>query len=129
MDKHGVLLTHRRRFESVRGFHFMTKCKCGREYEYDHSKGHTKTKCNSCNANKAKIWRKAEMVAYKGGKCQRCGYDKCIEALTFHHRDPKSKKFELSGSHARQWALVLQELDKCDMLCANCHLELHAEQK
>lgn len=41
-------------------------------------------------------WRKRTKIAlveYKGGKCCICGYNKCIEALEFHHLDPSQKDF------------------------------------
>lgn len=66
-------------------------------------------------------------VEYKGGKCQQCGYDKCIDALEFHHINPDQKDFNISSKgHSRSWVRVKAELDKCVLLCANCHRELHA---
>lgn len=70
---------------------------------------------------------KAKAVAYKGGKCQACGYDRCQEAFDFHHLDPKQKEFGIGANGAtRSWAKLQIELDKCILLCANCHRELHA---
>ena len=68
---------------------------------------------------------KLKLVEYKGGCCETCGYNKCVEALEFHHIDETTKEFPLSGSTK---SLVRQkaEADKCIMLCANCHRELHA---
>ena len=67
-------------------------------------------------------------VEYKGGKCERCGYDRCIEALEFHHKDPTQKDFGISSKgYTRSWKRVCEELDKCIMFCANCHRELHAQ--
>jgi len=71
---------------------------------------------------------KVRAIAYKGGQCQRCGYDKCLAALDFHHRDPGAKDISL-GSKVLRWETVWQELDKCDLLCANCHREVHDEQE
>lgn len=65
------------------------------------------------------------MVEYKGGKCTVCGYDKCSDALVFHHLDPTQKEFCLSGSHARSWENIVKELDKCVLLCIRCHVEEH----
>lgn len=65
-------------------------------------------------------------VVHKGGKCQICGYDKCIDALDFHHRDPNEKEFRIGKGNTMKWEKVLEELDKCDLLCANCHRELHS---
>ena len=66
-------------------------------------------------------------VEYKGGKCQQCGYNRCIDALEFHHIDPSKKDFNVSQrGYTRSWKRVVEELEKCIMLCANCHRELHA---
>jgi 5-methylcytosine-specific restriction endonuclease McrA len=63
-----------------------------------------------------------------GGKCMKCGYNKCIEALEFHHKNPTEKDFSISKrGHCRSWERVSEEIKKCDLLCANCHREIHAE--
>ena len=64
-------------------------------------------------------------VEYLGGKCMKCGYNKCIWALDFHHRDPKEKEFGIGAYNNLAWFKIMTELDKCDLLCANCHRELH----
>jgi len=65
-------------------------------------------------------------VEYSGSKCAICGYKKCIKALEFHHRNPTVKDFGISEKgYTRSWDRVRQELDKCVMLCANCHREVH----
>ena len=72
-------------------------------------------------------WRqrtKEKAVEYKGGKCSRCEYNKCIRALDFHHIDPSRKDFTVSRV-SRSWKAIKAELDKCILLCANCHRELH----
>jgi hypothetical protein len=69
-------------------------------------------------------------VEYKGGKCESCKYDKCIEALDFHHLDPKTKSFGISaGGFSRSWQSIKDEADKCVLLCANCHREIHSENR
>jgi 5-methylcytosine-specific restriction endonuclease McrA len=66
-------------------------------------------------------------IEYKGSKCIFCGYKKCIEALDFHHIDEKTKKFGLSEKGmTRSWEKTKEELDKCILICANCHRELHS---
>ena len=73
-------------------------------------------------------WRKRTkqlLVEYKGGECEVCGYNKCVEALEFHHIDESTKSFQISGS-TRSLEKQKAEADKCVMLCANCHRELHA---
>lgn len=70
---------------------------------------------------------KAELVAYKGGKCQVCGYDKCNEALEFHHIDPSTKSFALSSTNIyKNIDRLREEADKCVLVCSNCHREIHA---
>ena len=73
-------------------------------------------------------WRKRvkiRLIEYKGGKCETCGYSRCIEALQFHHRDPKEKDFQISGT-TKAFETLKREVNKCSLLCANCHTELHA---
>ena len=66
-------------------------------------------------------------VNYKGGCCQICGYDRCIEALEFHHLDPSQKDFGISQKgYTRSWDKIKEEVEKCILLCANCHREAHA---
>ena len=75
-------------------------------------------------ARRRKIRRMA--VDYGGGKCRICGYKKSIRALTFHHRNPSEKDFGLSERGlTRSWEKTRKELDKCILLCANCHAEVH----
>jgi len=69
---------------------------------------------------------KQKAVIYAGGKCSRCGYDRCFSALTFHHIDPSIKKFGISTKGlTRSWEKVKSEIDKCILVCANCHAEIH----
>ena len=67
-------------------------------------------------------------LEYKGGKCERCGYNKCKNALEFHHIDPKEKDFGIGDKgYTRSWEKIKIELDKCILVCANCHREIHSE--
>ena len=67
-------------------------------------------------------------VEYKGGKCSECGYNKCINALEFHHLDANEKDFSIGNNgHTRSWERIRIELDKCIIVCANCHREIHDE--
>lgn len=67
-------------------------------------------------------------IEYKNGKCGNCGYNRCIEALEFHHADSSGKYFSISEKgYTRSWNKVREELDKCVLLCANCHREIHAQ--
>ncbi|UCC94729.1 MAG: hypothetical protein JSW40_07925 [Candidatus Omnitrophota bacterium] len=67
-------------------------------------------------------------LEYKGGRCERCGYDRCVEALEFHHASSSEKDFSVSSrGYTRSWKRVKEELNKCALLCANCHREIHAQ--
>jgi transcription elongation factor Elf1 len=73
--------------------------------------------------------KKEEAIAIFGSKCQICGYNKCMGALDFHHLDPTKKDFNLGVAIIQwKWERVKPELDKCILLCANCHRELHYKQ-
>jgi 5-methylcytosine-specific restriction endonuclease McrA len=77
----------------------------------------------------AKRRRKIKTLAieYKGGKCQVCGYDKYPGALDLHHMDYKDKDFGIADKgYTRSWEKVKAELDKCVLVCANCHREIEA---
>ena len=60
----------------------------------------------------------------RGGKCEVCGYDRCIKALEFHHLDPNEKEFTISNERIKIKEAI-EESTKCVMLCANCHREVH----
>jgi hypothetical protein len=66
-------------------------------------------------------------VADAGGRCSRCGYDRYIGALQFHHRDGQTKEFGLADRGlTRSLEAVREEARKCTLLCANCHSEVEA---
>ena len=73
----------------------------------------------------SQIKSKQKMVDYLGGCCCKCGYKKCLSALTFHHRNPKEKEFELGAVKDWKWEKIKKELKKCDLVCFNCHMEKH----
>jgi 5-methylcytosine-specific restriction endonuclease McrA len=88
-------------------------------------------RCKKCAVDavvKRRIILKEKAIEYKGGACQECGYNKSTRALEFHHLDPNKKDFGISASgYTRSWEKVKEELNKCVMLCANCHAEKHEE--
>ena len=76
--------------------------------------------------NYRKGWRrKIELIKIKGGKCERCGYSRCLRAMTFHHVDPSTKCFGLSMNviWSKSWDKILEEANKCQLLCCRCHAE------
>ena len=70
---------------------------------------------------------KQQAVEYKGSQCSVCGYDKCMAALEFHHLNPDEKDFNITQNIRKSTTLdsIKKELDKCILVCANCHREAH----
>ncbi|QQG34078.1 HNH nuclease domain-containing protein [Aeromonas phage ZPAH1] len=86
------------------------------------------TCCKICHsaANSIKFnGFKDKCLEYKGYSCSKCGYSKCKAALEFHHVDPRHKDFQISRRFTMKWENVMKELDKCIVVCANCHREIH----
>ena len=73
---------------------------------------------------------KKELIQRRGGKCKSCGYQKSLSALCFHHVDPATKGFNISGMRliAISRPLLDAEADKCEVYCLNCHSELHDQE-
>lgn len=66
-------------------------------------------------------------VEYLGSKCAICGYNKCLAALEFHHKNSEEKDFGLScRGLTRSWERIKKELEKCVLVCSNCHKEIHS---
>ena len=64
-------------------------------------------------------------IAYKGGQCQLCGYKRYAGALELHHINKAEKSFGIGEKgYTRAWEKVKAELEKCILLCANCHREV-----
>jgi len=81
--------------------------------------------------NRARIFwrgyfRKQSLILIKGGSCEICGYCKHCGSLSFHHKDPGQKSFELNSRvlGTKNWEDILHESDKCQLLCLNCHGEI-----
>jgi hypothetical protein len=73
------------------------------------------------------IARKLKLIELAGGACANCGYNKNISAFHFHHLDPSKKRYRLDSQAIsnRSWQSILDEFEKCILLCGNCHFELH----
>ncbi len=87
-----------------------------RKYVYEYTKKHRK------------IRRAEGLLRFKqeaGGKCQICGYNKCLAALHFHHKNPAEKRHTISQDiDYISTELIREEVKKCMLVCANCHAEL-----
>ena len=89
------------------------------------SRRETKTEYEVLKNRRYRI--KKLLVEYKGNKCKICGYDKCLSALEFHHLEPENKDFTISyNTKYNNLDALKKEVDKCILVCANCHREIHA---
>lgn len=103
------------------------KCECCLK-TYEHKRGYTTRKmCGRCRSNERNRSMKIKALDYLGGKCSRCGYNSSPSALQFHHLNPKDKSFTIGRHLSRNWESLKPEVDKCIILCANCHCEIHDE--
>ena len=102
--------------------------KHGETEHYKRSDGYYRCKkCSSESGNKRRKKLKASAVEYKGSVCFDCGLvSEYLSLFDFHHIDPTKKDFSLSvEGRSKSWDTVRKELDKCVMLCANCHRIRH----
>ena len=70
---------------------------------------------------------KLQAIKLLGGKCCKCGYDKCVDALEFHHENQDDKEFKLGSGNTMSWKDYKTEAMKCILVCSNCHKEIHAK--
>lgn len=104
--------------------HGMTEFAC---YKSGNSERWKCLKCQTEATQKRRDKVKVMAVAYKGGKCQCCNYNYYIGALEFHHVNPEGKDFGISSKgYIHSWDKVKEEIQKCVLVCANCHREIHA---
>lgn len=68
------------------------------------------------------------IIECMGGQCQVCAYSRCVKALELHHVEPGEKEYSISQmlTRSRGWNTLYTELEKCILLCSNCHRELHS---
>lgn len=66
---------------------------------------------------------KQTLVDLLGGECRCCGYKKSLRALEFHHIDPTKKEIRISSTG--KWEKLIKEIEKCVLVCSNCHKEIH----
>lgn len=110
---------------------------CTKAFEVEYNKRHAKFCSHECSTLYRKLTpdgihpvvsyrqrNKDKAIEYKGGKCLVCGYKKSKRALSFHHLDPNTKVEGIIGT-SKAWEKIKLELDKCALLCSNCHAEVH----
>lgn len=92
-----------------------------------------KCRCKSCNCRISKLYKRKVsnkiMNELKINGCAICGYNKCNRALSFHHTNPDDKLFIMSaGNIFRNEKSLCNEINKCILLCLNCHMEIECKQ-
>lgn len=101
---------------------------CGQSFQPKTPAANSRQCCYSCMPDGVQL-RRGDFVGKlklkEGGKCIRCGYNKCLSALEFHHKDPTKKDFGISDDNMRLKEAV-EEVKKCILICSNCHREFHA---
>ena len=109
--------------------------KCGNNFTIIDS-GYNRKYCYNCvpktAVSGAEVRQRIKQwsLDYKGRACQKCGYNRCLDALEFHHLNPLEKDFSISDRNVNSdWEAIKEELDKCILVCANCHREIHAEER
>lgn len=108
------------------------RCRCGEtrssEFMRNGAGRRSYSLCKKCHTaycvdRQRELKRKA--VEYKGGRCSKCGYDRCVGSLQFHHCDPSIKDPKWRTARGWDFEKFKVELDKCVLLCSNCHGEVH----
>jgi hypothetical protein len=76
-------------------------------------------------ANRQRRWqrRRDTLNALKDKPCTDCGIRYPSYVMHFDHRDPATKLFNVGQLSSRRWAIILAEVEKCDLVCGNCHAE------
>jgi len=90
-----------------------------------------KTKCKKCHTMETHYKQKmmkVKGVEYLGGKCLDCGTKGSPWIFDFHHRDPSEKEWHWGNRRTSNWDNLKKELDKCDLLCSNCHRLRHEQE-
>lgn len=132
LKKYGLKTNHKQFTTKEYGeYRYCPCCKndcLTKDFYQRRGKSHSSVYCKKCTNNQTVIRMiafKKKCLDYKGGKCIECGYDKYYGALEFHHIDPSKKDFTIS--HLRSYTfdkIVMEELDKCALLCNRCHREV-----
>ena len=106
----------------------VAKCECCQE-DIKYKSGSIKL-CANCKRKTRRLAYRISAANYKNNECEICGLKRNtiddLEIFDFHHIDKINKSFELGDNiESKKWETVKQELDKCMMLCANCHRKQH----
>lgn len=108
--------------------HVVHQCACGENNPHQFY-GNMQGICKHCFSTRVillGIQTRIEAIEYLGGQCIECGYHNCISALEFHHKDPAIKdNSALRRIGSISWERRKRELDRCILVCSNCHRWIH----
>jgi hypothetical protein len=127
--KHGLSLTLKP--FGVDYIHPQRSHKCGKCGETNPTKfyGRKRSVCGTCH-NKYTLQagqnKRLRAIEHRGGRSEICGFDKYSCSLDFHHKDPSVKSPKYSSLRGWSWERILLEIEKCILLCKNCHAAVHA---
>ena len=129
IKKHGLKTVRGPHGSYPKDFHVERKCYVCGETDPEKFYGHKRSICGVCrnkyNHKKAQEKRKF-MIEYLGGSCLSCGYSKYSCSLDVHHKDPKEKDINFNTSRYWSKEKLIVELNKCILLCKNCHAAHHS---
>ncbi|MBI2023982.1 HNH endonuclease [Candidatus Giovannonibacteria bacterium] len=103
----------------------MQTCRLCQNQFKDYQKKNRK-RCGSCNTKIRRFRAKAAAIKFLGGKCIKCGWFGNQAALQFHHKVPTEKDFTIGNVANKSWGSIKAEMQKCILLCANCHTIEHS---
>lgn len=105
----------------------MEFCKlCNKKFKDYQKKG--RTRCGSCNTKIRRFRAKAAAIEFLGSKCKKCGWQGNQAALQFHHKYSEKKDFTIGNVANKSWDSIKKEMQKCILLCANCHAIEHSSK-
>jgi hypothetical protein len=104
---------------------------CSNKCKQKHHWNRVKEQTNTYHSQTIRaLKRKLHLIELAGGGCVKCGYNKNLASLEFHHKNPEEKesKLDLRILSNRSLEYIMNEFNKCELLCSNCHRELHNEE-
>lgn len=87
-----------------------------------------RNRCGSCNTKIRRFRAKAAAIKLLGGKCTKCGWHGNQAAMQFHHKNSNEKDFTIGNVGNKSWDSIKIEMQKCILLCANCHMIEHSSK-
>lgn len=114
-----------------------TKCKLKKQDNQFYTQKDRKSGASMCkecfNKYCVQRWinRKIKAINYLGNICEDCENQYPIQPYVifeFHHLNPKEKDYDWNKLRLKSWKSITQEIDKCVLLCSNCHKIRHHQQ-